>query len=176
MISPAVAFRPAVTDDAAALAVFAERVFRDTFGPHNRVEDMDAYCGGAFGLARQRHELLDPARHTILAYLGGVLVGYAQLRTAPPPSFVTGEAPIEILRFYIDGQWHGRGVAQALMTNVIDTARQRAARTLYLSVWDLNHRAIAFYARYGFAHVGSRDFKLGADLQVDYVMMRRLAP
>ena len=42
------AFRTAGPDDTAALAALAERVFRDTFGPHNRPEDMDAYCRTAY--------------------------------------------------------------------------------------------------------------------------------
>ena len=33
--------RTAAARDAEALARFAERTFRDTFGPHNRAEDMD---------------------------------------------------------------------------------------------------------------------------------------
>ena len=170
MSSLDVTFRPAVADDAAVLATFGERVFRDTFGPHNTAADMDAYCSGAFGLAKQRAELADPDRHTILA-TQGELVGYAQLRSGPPPAFVTGDAPVELLRFYVDGRWHGRGVAQAMMRHVIELVQRRGARTLYLSVWDRNHRAIAFYERLGFRLVGSKQFLLGADVQVDHVMM-----
>ena len=171
----AVRFRTATTDDTAALAAFSERVFRETFGPHNRPEDMDAYCSSAFSLAQQRRELEDPDRHIVLAMLAGELVGYAQLCAEPAPAFVTGEAPIEIRRFYVDPRWHGCGHAHALMTEVMNAAQHRGARTLYLSVWDRNHRAIAFYAKYGFAHVGTKVFLLGADRQGDYVMMRPLA-
>ncbi len=174
MTQLAVRFRTATLDDTVGLAGFAERVFRETFGPHNRPEDMDAYCSAAFAVEQQRRELQDPDRHTVLAILDGELAGYAQLCTAPPPPFVTGEAPVEIHRFYVDPRWHGHGLAQALMTEVMDAAQNRGARTLYLSVWDRNHRAIAFYARYGFAHVGTKVFLLGADRQGDHVMMRPL--
>jgi len=164
--------RVAGPDDAGDLAAFAEHMFRDTFGADNRPEDMDAYCGAAFAVERVRRELADAARHTVFAMLAGELVGYAQLRAGPPPAFVTGAAPLEILRFYIARAWHGRGIADALMAHVIDAADQRGARTLYLAVWEHNHRAAAFYARHGFARVGSIAFLLGTDPQTDDVMAR----
>jgi len=168
------AFRSATPDDAARLAAFAEATFRASFGPHNTAADMDAYCAGAFGSAQQRAELADPARRTELVTIDDELAGYAQLRSGPPPAFITGEAPIELLRFYIDQRWHGRGLAQSLMHHTLEVARRSGARTVYLSVWDRNDRAIAFYARQGFTLAGSKDFLLGADHQIDHVMTRAI--
>lgn len=163
--------RPATVDDAAALGRFAEHVFRDTFGPHNRPEDMDAYCHKAFSLDAQRRELTDRDLHTALAMARGDIAGYAQLRTGPPPACVTGPHPIELKRLYVEQRWHGRGVAQTLMLHAIELARQRGAQTLYLSVWQHNHRAIAFYAKHGFERVGVAPFRLGADVQLDPIMV-----
>ncbi|HEX3764127.1 MAG TPA: GNAT family N-acetyltransferase [Kofleriaceae bacterium] len=167
--------RTAVPDDAPALAAFAERVFRDTFGPHNRPEDMDAYCATAYAVDHVRHELTDRAYHTLLAVAGGAFAGYAQLRTAPPPPCVVGPAPLELKRLYVDHRWHGGGVARALIDRAIAIAEQRGACTLYLSVWRHNQRAIAFYAKHGFVAVGTSEFTLGTDVQIDPVMVRPLA-
>src|SRR5215204_5103942 len=145
--------RPAGPADASVLAAFAERVFRDTFGPHNRADDMDMYCSTAFSLDEQRRELSDGEHHTVLAIARGELAGYAQLWTGPPPPCVTGPDPLELKRLYVDRGWHGSGVAHALMTHMIDVAQQRGVRTLHLSVWQHNHRAIAFYVKHGFAQV-----------------------
>jgi diamine N-acetyltransferase len=167
-------FRQAGVDDAAALAALAEHVFRDTFGPHHRADDMDLYCSTAFAIEQQRREIADPDRYTVLAFVRGELAGYAQLRAISPPPCVTGSRPLELNRLYVDRRWHGIGVAQALMAHVIAVAQQRGARTMYLSVWRHNHRAIAFYAKLGFEHVGTAPFLLGTDLQIDPVMMRAL--
>jgi ribosomal protein S18 acetylase RimI-like enzyme len=166
--------RPAGLDDAAALASFAEHVFRDTFGPHNRPDDMDAYCSTAFSLDEQQRELADPDHYTVLAMARGELAGYVQLVAGPPPPCVTGPDPLELKRFYVDQRGHGRGVAQMLMAHAIEVAQTRGARTLHLSVWKHNHRAIAFYARCGFEQVGISPFRLGTDVQLDPVMMRSL--
>jgi ribosomal protein S18 acetylase RimI-like enzyme len=166
--------RPGTLDDAAALAGFAQRVFRATYGPHNRAEDMDAYCSAAYAIDQQRSELLDPTYDTALAIAHGEIAGYAQLCVAPPPPCVIGPAPIELKRFYVDPRWHGAGVAHALLVHAIEVAGQRGAQTLHLSVWQHNHRAIAFYRKHGFAEVGSAPFQLGADLQLDPVLMMPL--
>jgi len=88
---------------------------------------------------------------------------------------VTGGAPLEIVRFYVDRPWHGRGVAQQLMEAAVNTARAAGARTLWLGVWERNPRAIAFYRKCGFQDVGTQTFVLGADHQRDLVLTRSVA-
>jgi GNAT superfamily N-acetyltransferase len=83
-----------------------------------------------------------------------------------------GPSPIELARLYVDRGWHGRAVGAALMKQVVDEARARGARTLWLGVWEQNARARAFYARWGFAQVGEHDFVLGHDLQRDLLLAR----
>jgi ribosomal protein S18 acetylase RimI-like enzyme len=56
------------------------------------------------------------------------------------------------------------------MLRAIELAREGGAQTLYLSVWQHNHRAIAFYAKHGFATVGTAVFVLGNDQQMDPIM------
>jgi ribosomal protein S18 acetylase RimI-like enzyme len=171
---PDLVLRTARLDDAAEIAAFAEQVFRDTFGPHNRAEDMDAHCRATFAIAQIERELSDPDRQTVLATVGDAIAGYLHLRAGAPPACVTGPDPYELKRLYVSRPWHGTGVADALMTRAVDLARQRGTRTFYLSVWQHNHRAIAFYARHGFAIIGTAPFQLGADIQYDPIMARDL--
>jgi len=166
--------RLAGPDDAAAVAAFGERSFRETFGPDNRPEDMDAYCAATYAVERQRQELAAPDRLTLLVEMEGTLAGYAQLRDGPAPRSITGADPIEILRFYVDSRWHGRGIAGSLMAETLARARALGRRTIYLAVWERNPRAIAFYEKAGFRKVGSQPFQLGRDVQIDDVMVRGL--
>lgn len=171
-----IALRLATPDDVRAIASFGERVFRETFGPDNRPDDMDAYCGAAYALDLQRRELADPRRLTIVIEADHALAGYAQLQESSAPQCVTGPGLIELVRFYVDRRWHGSGIAGTLMRETIARARARGARTLWLGVWERNARAIAFYRKHGFADVGAQPFRLGSDLQSDRVMTRALAP
>jgi ribosomal protein S18 acetylase RimI-like enzyme len=162
--------------DAAALAAFAARTFTDTFGAVNEDAHLAAHLEENYGLAQQTSELLDPAQCVLLAELGDALAGYAHLRTKPPPPCVTGDAPVEIARFYVDRVHHGSGLAQRLMDAARSAAIEMGGRTLWLGVWEHNPRAIAYYIKSGLRDVGSADFFVGPDRQTDRIMAGPLAP
>jgi diamine N-acetyltransferase len=158
--------------DAPWLAALAERTFRETYTAHNTAEDMELYVAGHFGPDRQADELRDPATTTLVAEERGQPAGYVQLGRGPAPANVAGPDPMEVVRFYVDRPWHGRGVAQRLMAAAADAARAAGARTLWLGVWERNERAIAFYRKCGFHVVGTQLFVFGSDRQQDLVLER----
>lgn len=174
--------RPATLADAARLSELGAATFRATFASGNTPEDMQRYLAEAFTPVRQAAEIADPASVVLLAEYremsGGAeaaaLVGYAHLVAGPAPAAVRGPAPMELKRLYVAHDWHGRDVAQALMTAALDAACARGARTLWLGVWERNPRAVAFYAKYGFARVGEHTFVLGTDAQTDWLLARPL--
>jgi diamine N-acetyltransferase len=168
--------RRGVPSDALALADLAARTFRETFAANNRPEDMALHAARAYGRSQQESELLDPGITTLLVEIDGALAAYAQVRLGQPPPCVTGEAPIELWRFYISQAWQGQGVAQSLMRKVESEAYQHGGRTLWLGVWERNERAKAFYRKSGFTDVGSHVFMLGTDAQTDRIMVRPLSP
>jgi ribosomal protein S18 acetylase RimI-like enzyme len=161
--------RRALVSDADALAEFAARTFAETFGPDNRPEDMALFLESTFGAEHQAREIADAAYATLLVEIDGSLAGYAQLRRDPPPPCVAGPSPIELLRFYVDSAWKGRGIAQRLMAEVRAIASDLGGQTLWLGVWERNRRAQAFYTKCGFRDVGSHDFILGTDIQTDRI-------
>ncbi len=166
--------RLGVPTDAAALAELAARTFRDTYAADNRPEDLAQHLAEAYGSLQQGRELADANIVTLLAQQGDELAGYAQLRFGPAPACVDGDAPIELMRFYILQPWHGKGIAQSLMSRVDEEAVRIGARTLWLSVWERNERAKAFYRRSGFVDVGVGVFMVGTAAQNDRVMARQV--
>lgn len=166
--------RRASPADAAVLAPFAARCFEQAFGAQNDPEDLAAHLAKSFGVAQQTQELQHPDYVTLLALTAGdEPAGYAQLRRQPAPPCVTAARPAELRRFYVDGRWHGSGVAGQLMQATLAAAHETlGAASLWLSVWTENPRAVAFYARHGFAIAGSADFWVGSDRQSDHIMVR----
>lgn len=173
-MTPAVTLRGATPDDAVKLSEFARRNFAETFGPDNSAEDLALPLSYTYSPELQRRELSNPRFATLLAEVAGELAGYGQLHEVTPHASVTTPKPIELLRFYVDRAWHGQGVAGSLMEAVFTTARTRGAESVWLSVWQRNPRAIAFYHRQGFVTVGTQTFVLGTDRQLDWVMARAL--
>ena len=164
----------AVPEDAAVLANLARTTFYDTFAATNDATDMALHLERAYGVPQQTAEIQDSRMTTLLVEHGGTAIAYAQIRNGHVPDCVSGSAPVELWRFYVDRQWHGRGVAPVLMDRVKAEARARAAKTLWLGVWERNHRARAFYVKCGFADVGEHIFLFGTDPQTDRVMTMTL--
>jgi diamine N-acetyltransferase len=167
--------RQAEDRDAAALAELAERTFRDTFAHVNRAEDIDLHCRNSYRESIQAAEIRDANRTILVCQVADSLIAYAQLRRGNPPPCVVATSPAEIQRLYVDAPWHGKGVARALMDSLLDTAVAGGADVAWLGVWEQNPRAIAFYAKSGFAVVGDHVFVVGADPQRDLVMAKRLS-
>lgn len=162
----------ATADDAQLLSELGARTFRDTFAEDNTASDMAAYLASAFSVEIQGREVADPATTFLLAEVAGQAVGYARLRAGDAPVCVSGERPIEIVRLYADARWIGAGIGLALMRACLAEATVRARDVVWLDVWELNPRAIAFYSKWGFAVVGRQEFVLGEDIQHDLLMAR----
>lgn len=58
---------------------------------------------------------------------------------------------IELKRLYFAQHTHGNGLATKLMQFNLELARKMQYQRVYLSVWEHNERAKAFYRKLGFA-------------------------
>ena len=150
-------------------------MFEEAFGALNDPGHLAAHLTKSFGREHQTRELADAGWTTRLAEREGQLLAYAQLRAAQAPACVLGAEAVELVRFYVDGAWHGQGLAHALMDDVLAATAARGAATVWLSVWQVNARAVAFYHRRGFQIVGEQTFHVGDDPQTDWVMARPIA-
>ena len=70
----------------------------------------------------------------------------------------------------------GSGLATLLMQKVHEVAREFGAKHMWLGVWELNPRALAFYRKAGFEEVGSKIYMVGPDPQSDRVLVAQVEP
>ena len=166
--------RRGVVADATALAALAASTFRDAFGADNSPEDLQMHLASSYGPAQQSAELTDPNMITLLAHDGDVLLAFAQLRRGVAPACVTAVRAVEVRRLYVDKAVHGKGVAQALMAATFAVTADFDGMHVWLSVWERNPRAMAFYRKMGFADVGETHFYVGSDRQTDRVFVAAL--
>lgn len=163
-----ITYRDATPANAALLSVLGTRAFTETFGHLYTPENLAAFLV-SHSEANWLGELTDSRFSVRLAEEGSDAAGFAKVG---PPSlpFETKKAAVELRQLYVLTAWQGAGVAPTLMAWVVDEARRRGADELYLSVFVDNHRARAFYARYGFEAVGRYDFMVGTHADEDIVM------
>lgn len=166
--------RAATVADAEMLADLAARTFYDAFADMNTPRNLQAYMSKAFTVPQLIAELSDPQAKFLIAEVDGVAAGYAKLLPGNVPASVTGPNPIELVRLYVDRKFHGSGIGNDLMQASMDEARNLGHRSIYLGVWEHNHRAQSFYFRWNFRVVGSHIFQMGDDPQMDWLMEREL--
>jgi diamine N-acetyltransferase len=162
--------RTASAADAEALAELGARTFQETFARDNTPTDMAQYLAEHFGGGLQRAELEEAAVRFLLLEAESLPAGYVKLRSGGDSA--QGRRPLEICRFYVDRKWHGSGAALELMRAIHALAVAEGHDTLWLAVWEHNARALRFYEKHGFVRVGEQPFRLGSDVQTDWLMAR----
>jgi diamine N-acetyltransferase len=161
-------FRNAVPADGAAVAALFNRCFCDTFANLYRIEDLDAFL--AKSTANEwSAEIAEEGMALRLAEVEGLAVGFAKLGPISLPVEAETGA-LELRSLYVLTDWHGSGVARALMDWMLDQAKAQRAPELYLSVYVDNHRARRFYERYGFCFVKRYDFMVGSHADEDHIL------
>ena len=165
--------------DAALLAEIGARTFVEAFAADNDPANVERYVAESFSVARLSAELTASGSTFLLAYDDaagdGVPVGYAQLRDGAN-EHVEGRRQVGLIRIYIEPATIGRGYGSALLRACLDVAAHDGFDTIWLGVWEHNHRARRFYEREGFRRVGDQAFVLGANVQTDHIMARAVRP
>jgi len=168
--------RKATSADADVVSELAHRIFLDTFGAQNKPEDIELHAARSYSTEIQRSEIDDPALTYLIAEVDGEPAGFAMIGEPRSESCSRFPKPIELFRFYVDKSWHGKGIAQPLMAACEQVARSLGGKTICLSVWLENPRAIRFYEKIGFRKAGTQPYLLGTDMQTDWVMVRDTKP
>jgi diamine N-acetyltransferase len=166
--------RIAGAGDAEMIADLARRTFYESFAAVNTEENMRIYLEEQYTREKAMAEVIAPGRIYLLAYLDDEVAGYASLREAEPPRGLEGEKTIEIGQLYAEQKLIGKGVGAFLMQACLDLAKERGRDWVWLGVWTQNHRAKAFYSKWGFEPFGEHIFFVGLDAQTDWWMRKRL--
>jgi diamine N-acetyltransferase len=167
-----IAYRDGRPADAPMIDALFRQSFTETFAHLYDPADLGAFFAG-FSEAGWRRELENPAFAFRIAEEDGEAAGYAKLGPVSLP-VEPGSPAAELRQLYLLPRWHGTGIARDLMDWALAEARSRGADELYLSVFIDNHRARAFYARYGFEAAGRYDFMVGKQADHDIIMRARL--
>jgi predicted N-acetyltransferase YhbS len=171
---PDTVIRAADRGDAELLVELAKQAFYEAFADRTASNDMAAYLQSTFTIDKVKTELNDKDSLYLIAELETEAVGYAYLSKARPPGCIEDPDAIQLTRLYLRKKGYGLGVGNSLMQACLNESRARGYRTVWLSSWELNGRANAFYKRWHFKVAGRQKFVVGSDVQNDYVFSRDL--
>ncbi len=163
--------------EAQRYALVSAQTFYEAYAATAVPENMAVHIAREFGEPQQRRELEDPAV-TVLAARepSGDWAGFTALHADRTADGVIGSQPVEIVRFYVRGRWHGRGAAKRLMHEALRHAAARGHDAIWLQVWEENARARRFYEKCGFRAVGTKPFLFGDVQERDTVYAQSLDP
>jgi GNAT superfamily N-acetyltransferase len=168
--------RPATLADIATLCRLGSTTFRETYRSISDPREVDEYADDHFTPAKIEAWFARPGARTLIASVGDAAVGYAHVRSAKVPACVSDREAVELSRLYLLASAQGMGIGGALMAAAIAAAVELGGRTVWLGAYDRNAKALAFYARRGFAQVGTHGFEFGGQVYADPVLTRRVAP
>lgn len=156
--------------DLPILTSIARQTFSDTFAHLNDPAHFDPYLAKAFSGKQIKSELKNADSLFYLLYFKQELAGYLKLNFGPAQSDINDPKSLEIERIYVLDRFQGLGLGKALFEHSLKLAQQQRLRYIWLGVWEQNTKAIAFYQSRGFYKFANHPFKLGDDLQTDYLM------
>ncbi|GGJ76094.1 N-acetyltransferase [Pilimelia anulata] len=176
-----VRIRPAGPADAAALHRLAALTFPLACPPRCAPAAIAAFVVAHLGVDSFARYLADPARDLLLAEAGGAPAGYTMLVHGEPadPDVVaalTARPTTELSKCYVHPDHIGGGVAAALVGESLAAARRRGSAAVWLGVNRENARANRFYDKCGFAVVGHKRFRVGDEIEDDFVRELVLPP
>lgn len=167
--------RPASEADIPALSRLAVDSFVAKFGDMYRPEDLATFLAEALEEPAVAADLANPDRLYRLAERDGRLVGFAKLGlTCGFPKHARGAHVMELKQLYTAPDAIGGGIGGALMDWAMAEFAVRGADEVQLSVYSGNEGAHRFYARYSFEKIADITFKVGEQLDPEFLFARML--
>jgi len=168
--------RAASPADVPALARFASDAFCAAFAHLYRPEDLNAFLAEAYDEGAIAAELAGPQCLFRLAVGdAGDILGFAKLRRPSKLApYSDAVHPIELGQLYVAPDRTSGGIGAALMDWTLDEARAGGHDAILLSVYSGNPGAQRFYARYGFAKIADITFRVGQQLDDEYLFEMKM--
>jgi len=170
--TPVFNITPAKWSDAPILRNLMEQTFVDTYAQFNTPENMQQYVASHFGLAQVEQELRDEKVQYLLMKQNEQLIGFVKLVKDHSAKGLEEQKVIEIERIYVTRAHHGQKLGAKLMQACLDWSKKAGFDTVWLGVWEQNHKALAFYEKMGFQRFGEHVFTLGTEVQNDFLMKK----
>ena len=168
-----VALRPATAADVPALSALATTSFIAKFGPLYSAADLASFLAESLSEPAIAAELANPARIYQLAEADGHLLGYAKIGLSCGfPEHARGTRVMELKQLYTAPEATGLGIGGALMDWAMAEFTARGADEVQISVYAGNDGAHRFYRRYGFDKVADITFKVGEQLDPEFLFAR----
>ena len=168
--------RPAVIDDALCLGVLGTQVFLDTYATGGIRPTLAREVLSSFSTEACRAFIAAPDSWVCVAEADGHLVGFSHFALAAQHELAPEGVQAELVRLYVQEPFTGRGIGSRLLREAESVAASEGGTVLWLTPWAENARALAFYARHGYADHGLAWYRFEHESYENRVLAKRLTP
>jgi ribosomal protein S18 acetylase RimI-like enzyme len=165
--------RSARSSDALCLGALATQVFFDTYATIGINRDLANEAREHYSEEVFARRLASSEVEIAVAESGNNLVGFIDIQrnSVCPVSSFTGP---EILRLYIQSPFQSRGLGHALLRHAEARAQAQGQKTIWLTAWVGNSRAVGFYPQAGYERVGTMEYIISGKAYENHVFAKRL--
>ena len=162
--------RKATVSDLETIQKISIQTFIETFASVNTPENIANYIKESLNTEQLTAELNNLNPQFYIAYSNDDVVGYLKINFGDAQTESFNENALEVQRIYVLQNFHGKNIGQLLLDEVKNIAKSTGVDSVWLGVWEENHRAIRFYTKNGFVVFDKHVFIMGNDEQTDLLM------
>jgi diamine N-acetyltransferase len=162
--------RKATVSDLETIQKISIQTFTETFAAVNTPENITDYIKDSLNTEQLSAELNNLSSQFYIAYSNDEVVGYLKINFGDAQTETINENALEVQRIYVLQNFHGKNIGQLLLDEVKKIAQTTDVDSIWLGVWEENHRALRFYTKNEFVVFDKHVFKMGNDEQTDLLM------
>ncbi len=168
--------RRATLDDVRLISSLGAKTFDQAFRGTCTEKDLEGILQEYYNEQQVESELKDEQDYFFVLFENSVAAGYTRINLGRPAvDHFNDKKSAELMRIYFLNEFHGKGLAAPLLNYCIDFLKEKRYEQVYLSVWEHNERAKAFYKKHGFVDSKIENpFPLGETPQMDYWYVKQL--
>jgi ribosomal protein S18 acetylase RimI-like enzyme len=151
--------REATEKDIESLSLLASTTFIEAYDDLSP-EEASIYVSEFFTRTKFEGLIRSPECRILVADEGS-LVGYILLEKGMAPVSTSLQFQIECVRLFVKKSAQGRNLGSRLLDEGLRISRGGGFDVLWLKVWDKNEKAIRFYEKKGFCHLGEASYTEG---------------
>lgn len=166
-------YRKAIASDAVKLSILYKQVYIQTYGVEGVSDEFANFIVKQFAVERLEGIIKNNPDNIFVAVYKNNLVGVVEIefdKKAPVGNIV---AP-ELNKLYILEWFCGMGIGEGLLKAAEETVRSKGIKQFWLWVLESNARAIRFYEKHGYKHIGDASFQMQVNKYENKVMLKEL--
>lgn len=176
MMTPSYHIAPITTTELGLLVQLEQQTFTETFEGTYTPEDLAIFLHDKKSSTALAAEIAMPDARFFSLWQDNQPAGFLKLNIdKQPDSGGPLPAPVlEIEKIYVLQQYQGLGLGKRLIEHSLNIAASLSVNTIWLGVWEHNHKAIRFYQQQGFEKFGEHIFQIGRQADTDWLMKKHL--